>query len=88
MCLDTFSLIPSKDGPIVPKQKGFGCQDWSLIIKKRCVGGLDIEREMYQKAFLSKPTATSTRLAVNSTNYWLVVEENSSWQQSWWWPSL
>lgn len=24
MCLDTFSLIPSKDGPIVPKRIGVG----------------------------------------------------------------
>lgn len=46
--------------------------------------------EMYQKAFSPSPphTTTSTRLAVNSTNYWLVVGENSAWQQSWRWLSL
>lgn len=85
-----FHWFHLKTGQSFQSEKGMGCQDWSLIIKKNGGGTLrlEIEREMYQKAFLSKPTPTSTRLAVNSTNYWLVVEESSSWQQSSWWKIL
>lgn len=58
------------------------------------LGGLreeiEIEKEMYQKAFCPSPprTTTSARLAANSTNYWLVVGENCAWQQLLRWPGL
>lgn len=50
----------------------------------------EIEKEMYQKAFCPNPprTTTSARLAAKSTNYWLVVGENSAWQQLPRWPGL
>lgn len=35
MCLDTFSSIPSKDGPIVPKRKGGPCQDYGQSLNKK-----------------------------------------------------
>lgn len=104
MCLDTFSSIPSKDGPIVPKRKGGPCQDYGQSLNKKnknkkkktgaVYGGLreekEMEKEMYQKAFCPSPprTTTSARLAANSTNYWLVVGENSAWQQLPRWPGL
>lgn len=69
MCLDTFSSIPSKDGPIVPKRRGWACQDYGQKKQKQKTkkktgavhNGLIEEnetgREMYQKAFLSEPTS-------------------------------
>lgn len=101
MCLDTFSSIPSKDSPIVPKQWGW-CQDYgqSLVYKKKKgkkeketeteTGALCFGEEMYQKAFCPSPprTTTSARLAAKSTNYWLVVGENGAWQQLPRWPGL
>lgn len=99
MCLDTFSSIPSKDSPIVPKQWGW-CQDYgqSLVYKKKKgkkeketeTGALCFREEMYQKAFCPSPprTTTSARLAAKSTNYWLVVGENGAWQQLPRWPGL
>lgn len=70
MCLDTFSSIPSKDGPIVPKRQGggrakiMGRKNKNKKQKKKTGAvhnGLIEEnetgREMYQKAFLSEPTS-------------------------------
>ena len=99
MCLDTFSSIPSKDSPIVPKQQGGGRAKIMGRKKKTKKNGqytTASERRKRQggkcikKLFCPSPphATTSARLAANGTNYWLVVGENSAWQQLRWWPGL